>query len=58
MIAQAKEKIVVADHSKLGVVTTHLICPTEEVDILIVDSGASPEAVAPFVAKGIDVRLV
>jgi hypothetical protein len=34
------------------------MCPTEEIDLLITDSGASPEATAPFAAGGIEVRLV
>jgi len=58
MVQQSREKIVVADHSKLGVVATHLICPVGDINILITDSGASQESVAGFVQKGIDVRRV
>ena len=58
MVRQSREKIVVADHSKLGVVTTHLICPLGEIDLIITDSGAEDEAIAGFVQKGIEVRRV
>jgi DeoR family transcriptional regulator of aga operon len=58
MARQSRRKIVVADHSKLGVVATHLICPVREINILITDTGASEESVAGFVQKGIDVRRV
>lgn len=56
MMRQARCKIVVADHRKIGATGTALICPIESVDILITDKGASDEAVAPFIARGIEVR--
>lgn len=56
MMRQAQQRIVVADSSKLGVTTAALVCPMQEVQILITDTGASDEAVAPFLASGIDVR--
>lgn len=58
MVRQAKRKIVVADHSKLGVVTKWLICPTKDVDILITDKGATSKMIAPFLAQGVEVRRV
>jgi DeoR family transcriptional regulator of aga operon len=58
MVRQAKRKIAVADHSKLGVVTNWLICPTDAIDMLITDSGATAEMIAPFLSKGIKVRQV
>lgn len=58
MVKQAKRRIAVADHSKLGVVTKWQICPPEALEMLITDTGASDEMIAPFVAKGIDVRRV
>ena len=58
MIRQAKQRIVVADHTKLGTVTTSLICPTTEVQQLITDTGATEAQVAPFRALGIEVLLV
>jgi DeoR family transcriptional regulator of aga operon len=56
MMRQARQKIVVADHRKLGATGAALICSIESVDILITDKGASDEDVAPFIAKGIIVR--
>jgi DeoR family transcriptional regulator of aga operon len=58
MVRQAKRKIAVADHSKLGVVTKWLICPTESIDMLITDTGATDRMIAPFVELGIEVRRV
>lgn len=58
MVQQAREKIVVADHSKLGVVVASLICPTSAVDVLITDTGATDEQIAPFDELGVDVFRV
>src|ERR1043165_7123425 len=56
LMRQARRKIVVADHRKLGVPASALICPIDSVDVLITDRGAGDDAVAPFVARGIEVR--
>ncbi len=58
MVRQAKQKIAVADHSKLGIVAKWLICPCEKLDILITDSGATREMIAPFLDRGVNVRQV
>ncbi len=58
MVQQARERIVVADRSKLGVTATHLFCPIKDVHRLITDSGATDEVVEGFIQKGIDVRRV
>jgi DeoR family transcriptional regulator of aga operon len=58
MVRQAKRKIAVADHSKLGVVTRWQICPTESIDMLITDSDATDKMIAPFLEKKIEVRRV
>jgi DeoR family transcriptional regulator, aga operon transcriptional repressor len=55
MITQARRKIVVTDHSKLGRVDVALICPTSTIDVLITDEGAENSTIAPFVAQGIEV---
>lgn len=55
MIKQAKEIIVVADSSKLGKVSPAFICPINEIHLLITNSGASAEALAPFERQGIRV---
>jgi DeoR family transcriptional regulator of aga operon len=58
MVQQAKRKIAVTDHSKLGVVTKWLICPVDEIDMLITDSGATDEMIAPFQERGLKVSRV
>jgi DeoR family transcriptional regulator of aga operon len=58
MVQQAKRKIAVTDHSKLGVVTRWLICPTESIEMLITDSGATDKMIAPYLEKKIEVRRV
>jgi DeoR family transcriptional regulator of aga operon len=58
LVAQARERIVVADRSKLGQVARCLICPTEEVHVLITDREAADADVAPFVERGVEVRRV
>jgi DeoR family transcriptional regulator of aga operon len=57
-VEQAKRKIAVTDHSKLGVVTKWLICRTDEIDMLITDRGASDEMIAPFLERGLKVLRV
>jgi len=58
MVRQAKRRIAVADHSKLGVVTDWLICPTDAIEMLITDDGATEKMIAPFLEKGVKVRRV
>lgn len=58
MMRQARQRIIVADHRKIGEIGTALIWPMEEIDIFITDKGASDEDIAPLLAKGIDVRRV
>lgn len=55
MLQQSKQVIVTADSSKIGKVSPAFICPANEFHILITDTGASDEAVAPFEKKGIRV---
>jgi DeoR family transcriptional regulator of aga operon len=58
MIRRAKTTIVLADSSKLGVVTAALVCPVSEVHMLITDTGATDKVVSPFVKAGVEVRRV
>jgi len=58
MIHQAKQTIIVADSSKIGVVTPALICPISDIHVLITDSRATDKAVAPFLERGIEVQRV
>jgi DeoR/GlpR family transcriptional regulator of sugar metabolism len=54
----SKQRVVVCDHSKLGAISKWRLCPTQEIQSLITDSGASDEAVAPFEKLGIQVSRV
>jgi DeoR family transcriptional regulator, aga operon transcriptional repressor len=58
MIHQARQTVVVADSSKLGIVTPALIAPIASIHVLITDTRASDKAIAPFLEQGIDVRRV
>src|ERR1700724_1279476 len=58
MVKQAKQVIVVADSSKLGIVTASLICPIENVNVLVTDAAASDEMVAGFTRREIRVIRV
>jgi DeoR family transcriptional regulator of aga operon len=58
MIQQAKQTIVVADSSKIGMVTAALICPISDIHMLITDTRASDKMIAPFLELGIEVRRV
>ncbi|MGD0939228.1 MAG: DeoR/GlpR family DNA-binding transcription regulator [Terracidiphilus sp.] len=55
MLNQSKQVIITADSSKIGKVSPAFICPVNEFHILITDTGASDEAVAPFEKQGIRV---
>src|SRR5262245_35349092 len=55
MMRQARQRIIVADHRKIGVVGTTLIWPPSDFDILITDKATTDEAIAPFTKKKISV---
>jgi DeoR family transcriptional regulator of aga operon len=58
MLKQAKQVVVTTDSSKLGQVSPALICPAGDINILITDTGASPESVTAFERQGIRVIRV
>jgi DeoR family transcriptional regulator of aga operon len=58
MLKQTKEVIVVADSSKLGKVSPAIICPMNEIQVLITDTGATPDALAPFERQGTRIMRV
>ncbi len=58
MVRQSKEVIVVADSSKIGMVSPALICPAAEIDVLVTDSGISAAALSEFRAHNIRVISV
>jgi len=58
MIHQAKQTVVVADSSKIGIVNPALICPISSLHMLITDTRASDKAIAAFTERGIEIRRV
>jgi len=58
MMRQARYRVVVADHRKLGVTGTTFIWPIHEIDLLITDKSATKAALSPFISKGIKVQKV
>lgn len=58
MVRQAKQVVVVADSSKIGMVSPALICPASEIDALVTDTGIAPDALEAFRAADIEVYAV
>jgi DeoR family transcriptional regulator of aga operon len=58
MVKQSKQVIVAADSSKLGKVSPAFICPSNEIHVLITDTGATPEILAHFERQGTRILLV
>jgi DeoR family transcriptional regulator of aga operon len=58
MVKRAQRKIAVVDHSKFGVVAGWCICPTSDLDILVTDTAATDEMIAPFEQAQIQVMRV
>lgn len=58
MVKHAQRKVAVVDHSKFGVVAGWRICQAGDLNVLITDTGASDEAIAPFQKLGIEVLRV
>ncbi|MEO8392239.1 MAG: DeoR/GlpR family DNA-binding transcription regulator [Chloroflexota bacterium] len=58
MVTHARRKVVLAHHEKFGRVCTALICAVNEIDLIITDTGATDEVIAPFVKHGIEVKCV
>jgi DeoR family transcriptional regulator of aga operon len=56
MIHQAKQTVVVADSTKIGIVNPALICPISNIHMLITDSRATDKTIAPFLEHGIEVQ--
>lgn len=55
LASHTKKKVAVADRSKLGAVSQWLLCPIKDIDMLITDSGATDQAIAPFERLGVTV---
>ena len=56
LLRQAKMRIVVADHTKLGVVGRVQIWPADGIDSVVTDNGATDEAMAPF--ANTDIKII
>ena len=58
LMGQADQLIVLADSSKLGERSNFILCPLEQVDILITDSGADEKYLRLFREHGIETIIV
>ncbi|MHB1166086.1 MAG: DeoR/GlpR family DNA-binding transcription regulator [Candidatus Nanopelagicales bacterium] len=58
MIDAAREVVVVADGSKIGVVEAARVCAADEVDLVVTDKGATEEAIAQIERAGTSVHVV
>lgn len=52
-IERSSRSVMVVDHSKFGVVAAHVVCPVDEPDLLITDSGASADFLETFQSRGL-----
>jgi DeoR family transcriptional regulator, aga operon transcriptional repressor len=55
---RSKQIIVVADSSKVGMISPSVICPVTDVDILITDDGISEDAIRAFEGSYVQVIVV
>jgi len=58
MTRQAKQVVVVADSSKIGMISPFIICSTMAIDLLITDDAIPEEAASAFSKVGIQVLAV
>ncbi len=57
MSRRAKQVIVVADSSKIGMISPAVICPPTDINILITDDGITPDAIKAFRRSDIHVVI-
>jgi DeoR family transcriptional regulator of aga operon len=55
---QARQRILVVDHTKIGQVGRCLVCPIRDIGVIMTDTGAGDELIAPFQELGITVLRV
>ena len=55
MATRAEQVMIVADSSKLGQRAFARVCATDEIDVIVTDRDASPDALAAFAERGIRV---
>ena len=58
MTRHAKQVVIVADSSKVGMTSPAVICPVTDIDILITDDGVSNDAVKAFKRQGVQIVIV
>lgn len=58
MARQARQRVIVADSSKLGCVSPSIVCIPAEIDLLITDHGASDALLRAFEKSNVKVLLV
>lgn len=58
LLMQARRRIVVADHSKLGVIATHRICAVRDIHQIVTGAGAGGDMIALFTERGIEIERV
>ena len=58
MVRQAREVIVVADSSKVGMTSRAIICGIQKINILITDNGITDAAKTEFERRGVRVLIV
>jgi DeoR family transcriptional regulator, aga operon transcriptional repressor len=58
MSRRAKQVVIVADSSKVGMTSPAVICPVTDIDILITDDGVSDDAVKGFGSSHVRVVIV
>jgi DeoR family transcriptional regulator, aga operon transcriptional repressor len=57
MSRRAKQVVIVADSSKVGMTSPAVICPVGDIDILITDDGISADAVQAFRQSDVNVLI-
>jgi DeoR family transcriptional regulator of aga operon len=57
MTRRARQVVVVADSSKVGMISPAVICPPSDIDLLITDDGISENAVKAFTGCGVKVVI-
>jgi len=57
-VAQARQRIVVADHTKFSVIASNVVANLSLINMIITGTEASDEQIRPYVDLGIEVRRV
>lgn len=57
MLAAARRRVALADHSKLGVETLYHVAPLDAVDLLVTDSHADDRQLTPIRQAGVEVLV-